>query len=208
LKNFIAIGIFGFGYNFITTAEYVHFRKIFEAANFTSSMQISLLLAVAIGSFCLGIIFGGIINDSMRTRYGQRAPAILLGGLIASLFFLIIPLVTEFVKNTTTAFVLLLVIFIIANLCLGGAFAPWIALVPDLFNKEERTYAGIAIIAFSAIGVIIALLFFSFLIEKNLSWIIWIIIGVVFLGSVLLTVKLIPKTNPEHETRLNFFYLL
>ncbi|MHA1441253.1 MAG: MFS transporter [Candidatus Heimdallarchaeota archaeon] len=204
LKNFIAIGIFGFGYNFITTAEYVHFRVIFEAANFTSSIQISLLLAVAIGSFCLGIIFGGIINDSMRTRYGQRAPAILLGGFIASLFFLIIPLVTEFVKNTTTAFVLLLVIFIIANLGLGGAFAPWIALVPDLFNKEERTYAGIAIIAFSAIGVIIALLFFSFLIEKNLSWIIWIIIGVVFLGSVLLTVKLIPKTNPEHETRLNF----
>ncbi|MHA1188445.1 MAG: MFS transporter, partial [Candidatus Heimdallarchaeota archaeon] len=178
-------------------------QQISQVRYFTSSIQISLLLAVAIGSFCLGIIFGGIVNDSMRTRYGQRAPAILLGGFIASLFFLIIPLVTEFVKNTTTAFVLLLVIFIIANLGLGGAFAPWIALVPDLFNKEERTYAGITIIAFSAIGAIIALLFFSFLIEHNLSWIIWIIIGVVFLGSVLLTVKLIPKTNPEHETRLN-----
>lgn len=204
LKNFLAIGVFGFGYNFITTAEYVHFREIFEAANFTSSLLISILLASAIGSFCVGIIFGGIVNDSMRTKFGQRAPAIFFGGLVASIFFLIIPLVTEFVNNTTTAFVLLLIIFIIANLGLGGAFAPWIALVPDLFNKEERTYAGIAINVFSAAGAIIALLSFSFLIDHSLSWIIWIIISVVFLGSVLLTVKLIPKTNPDCETRLNF----
>ena len=160
MKDFIAIGIFSFGYNFITTAEYVHFRQIFEAANFTSSIQISILLAVAIGSFCLGIVFGGIVNDSMRTKFGQRAPAILFGGLVASLGFLVIPLVTLFVNNTTTAFILLLIIFIIANLGLGGAFAPWLALVSDLFNKEERTYAGIAIIAFSAIGAIIAMLFF------------------------------------------------
>ncbi|MHA1124916.1 MAG: MFS transporter [Candidatus Heimdallarchaeota archaeon] len=204
VRNFVAIGAFSFGYNFITTAEYVHFREIFEAANFTSSILISILLASAIGSFCLGIIIGGIVNDSMRTKYGQRAPAILLGGLVASLFFLFVPLITEFVNNTTTAFVLLLIIFIIANLGLGTAFAPWIALVPDLFNREERTYAGIAINVFSAVGAITALLIFSSLIDHNLSWIIWIVIGVVFLCSVLVTVKQIPKTNPDQVTRLNF----
>jgi len=204
MKNLITIGIFSFGYNFITTAEYVHFREIFEAANFTSSLQISILLATAIASFCLGIIIGGIVNDSMRTKYGQRAPAILFGGLVASIFFLSIPLVTEFVNNTKTAFILLLLIFIFSNLGLGIAFAPWIALVPDLFTKEERTYAGIAINIFSAVGAIVSLLLFSYLIDNNLSWIIWLVIGSVFLFSVLLTIKLIPKTNPEFEIRLNF----
>ncbi|MCK5046255.1 MAG: MFS transporter [Candidatus Heimdallarchaeota archaeon] len=199
LRLYLTFSIFSFGYNFVTTAEYVNFRQIMAQIGFTSSTKISILLMCSLFALCLGTIIGGTISDSLRTRFGQRAPPILLGGLGGSLLFLLIPIVTQLSNNLDLIFAFLLLLFILAHIFIGIAFAPWLALVSDLFKKEERIGAGISINILSAAGAAIAVLIFSKLIESKLSWIIWIITGLVFGSSVIATVLLVPKNKLDFE---------
>lgn len=199
LRLYLTTSIFSFGYNFVTTAEYVNFRQIMQQAEITSSTKISILLMSSLLALCLGTIIGGTISDSLRTKIGHRAPLILLGGLVGSLFFLLIPLVTQLGNNWNMKYSFLLLIFIFAHIFIGIAFAPWLALVSDLFRKEERIGAGISINIFSAVGAAIAAIIFSKLIESDFSWIIWIIIGLIFGSSVIITILLMPKNNPDFK---------
>ncbi|NHJ47109.1 MAG: MFS transporter [Asgard group archaeon] len=204
LKFYFAIGLFSFGYNFITTAEYVHFRQIMVSIGFDyNDMRISILLGCALASLCIGAILGGIFNDAMRTKFGQRAPAIFLGSIITSILFLIIPIVTNFLSNFTLIFVLLLVMFIVSHIALGFAYSPWLALIVDLFPKNKRFNASIAINILSAGGAAIAVILFSALVDNNLSWIIWLIAGGIFGLSAIITTIIIPKNNPEQTTKMN-----
>lgn len=201
LKLYLITGIFSFGYNFVTTAEYVNFRQIMRSIGFTSSTEISIILMSSLFALCLGTIIGGTISDSLRTKYGHRAPLILLGGAVSSFLFLLIPLVTQLANNLNIKFGFLMLLFVLAHIFIGIAFAPWLALVSDLFKKEERTGAGVTINVLSAAGAAIAVLIFSKLIDSGLSWIIWIITGLVFGISVIITVVLMPKRNPDYEPK-------
>lgn len=201
LKLYLITGIFSFGYNFVTTAEYVNFRQIMRSIGFTSSTEISIILMSSLFALCLGTIIGGTISDSLRTKYGHRAPLILLGGAVSSFLFLLIPLVTQLANNLNIKFGFLMLLFVLAHIFIGIAFAPWLALVSDLFKKEERTGAGVTINVLSAAGAAIAVLIFSKLIDSRLSWIIWIITGLVFGISIIITVVLMPKRNPDYEPK-------
>jgi MFS family permease len=199
LKLYLATGFFSFGYNFITTAEYVNFRQIMKQANFSSSTMISILLMSSLFALCIGAIIGGVISDSIRTKYGHRVPIIIVGGLGGAIFFLIIPLVTQLAENLILKFVILMILFILVHILIGAAYAPWLALVSDLYKKEERTSAGISINVLSAVGAAIAAIIFSALLDSELAWVIWIITGLVFGSSVIITVLLLPKINPDFE---------
>ncbi len=199
LRLYLTTSVFSFGYNFVTTAEYVNFRQIMEQIGLASSTKISVLLMCSLFALCLGTIIGGTISDSLRTRFGHRAPLILIGGFVGSLLFLLIPLVTQLGNNWNIKYAFLLLIFILAHIFIGIAFAPWLALVSDLFKKEERIGAGVSINILSAVGAAIAVIIFSRLIESGLSWVIWIITGLIFGSSVLITVLLMPKNNPDYE---------
>ncbi len=201
LKLYLTTGIFSFGYNFVTTAEYVNFRRIMGHIGFTSSTKISILLMSSLFALCLGTIIGGTISDSLRTKFGQRAPLILLGGSAGSFLFLLIPLVTQLVNKPNMIFGFLMLLFVLAHVSIGIAFAPWLALVSDLFKKEERTGAGVTINILSAVGAAIAVIIFSKLIDTELSWVIWIITGLTFGISVSIAVLLMPKRNPDYEPK-------
>ncbi|TFG01718.1 MAG: MFS transporter [Promethearchaeota archaeon] len=199
MKLLFASSFFNFGYNFVTTAEYVYFWKILEQAGLKNSTLNGLLLAVSLVALCLGAMIGGSINDHIRSKFGQRAPSIFLGTITCSFLFLLIPLITELIPQTTAVFVLLLIIFILAHFALGSAYAPWLALVSDLFRKGERTWAGIGINVLGAGGAATAILIFAFIIDNNLSWVIWIITALALAISAIVTVLLIPRTNPTYE---------
>lgn len=199
VKFLFAVGIFSFGYNFVTTAEYVHFRKILEDVGFKSSIVVSVLFSISLMSLCIGAIFGGIINDKIRSKFGQRIPSIFLGSVGAAVLFVIIPLITQLVSNLTTIFILLAIIFTIAHLLLGGAYPAWFSLISDLFKKKERTLASVIITIFSAAGAAIAVIIFSMLVDNDFSWIIWIITGLALAVGGVLTSILIPRENPKES---------
>ncbi len=200
LKYFFAVGAFSFGYNFVTTAEYVHFKIILKDVGFESSIVISVLFSIALIALCIGAIFGGIINDKIRSKFGQRIPSIFLGSVGAAVLFIIIPLITQIVNNKITIFVLLAIIFTIAHLLLGGAYPAWFSLLSDLFKKKERTLASVVITIFSAAGAAIAVIVFSMLVDSGFSWIIWIITGFALAVGGVLTCILIPRENPKEPS--------
>jgi len=200
LKYFFAVGAFSFGYNFVTTAEYVHFKIILKDVGFESSIVISVLFSIALIALCIGAIFGGIINDKIRSKFGQRIPSIFLGSVGAAVLFIIIPLITQIVNNKITIFILLAIIFTIAHLLLGGAYPAWFSLLSDLFKKKERTLASVVITIFSAAGAAIAVIVFSMLVDSGFSWIIWIITGFALAVGGVLTCILIPRENPKEPS--------
>ena len=199
VRNLFAIGIFNFGYNFVTTAEYVYFRRIMTDVGFSSATLISILFAAALGALCIGAMLGGFINDKIESRFGQRVPSIFVGSLGAALLFCIIPIVTQFANNITTVFILLLAFLVIAHVLLGSAYSPWMSLVTDLFQKKERTLAGVVINVLSAAGAAIAIIAFSKLIECNLSWVIWIVTGGSLAIGAILTSILVQYKNQENR---------
>jgi MFS family permease len=196
LKWFFAVGVFNFGFNFITTAEYVHFRDILQTAGFTSQTLISILLAVALTALCLGSIIGGVKNDKLRTKYGQRAPFIFGGTIIGGLLLLIVPLVTQLLKYGLLTVILLFLIFFSSHLFLGIAYAPWLALMVDLFKKKEQTWAAVVITVFGAGGAAVALIIFSHLLDTKLGWVVWIVTAFVLIIAGIITSFCIPKRNP------------
>ncbi|HUT81131.1 MAG TPA: MFS transporter [Candidatus Bathyarchaeia archaeon] len=197
LKRYFSVSLFAFGFNFVTTCEYVHFKAIIREIGSISELGISILLSSALIALCFGALVGGIINDSTRTKYGQRAPSIFFGTLVTSALLIVIPLFTLFLHNIRAIFYLLLIILIFSHISLGFAYSPWLALLPDLFSKKERMSAAIVITIISAVGAAIANIVFSILVDYNRSWMIWIITGSVLAISGLITVLLIPKENPE-----------
>jgi len=202
VKFLFAVGIFSFGYNFVTTAEYVHFRKILEDVGFKSSILVSVLFSISLVALCIGAVFGGIISDKIRSKFGQRIPSIFLGSVGAAILFITIPLIPHVTKNQTTIFILLVITLTIAHLLLGGAYPAWFSLLSDLFKKKERTIASVVIALFSAAGAAIAIIIFSILIENDFSWIIWIITGLALAIGGILTSILIPRENPEEPSNV------
>jgi len=204
VKFLIATGMFSFGFNFLTTAEYVHFRRIMEDIGITSATMVSVLFSISLVALCIGAVLGGFINDRIRSKFGQRAPSIFIGSISAALLFLIVPIVTQLINNRRIVFIVLLIVLVIAHLLLGGAYTPWLALVTDLFRRKERTLAGVIINIFSAAGAAIAIMIFSALIENNLSWLIWVITGVALAIGGIITCTLIPHINPENDENIKF----
>ncbi len=207
LKHFFIIGIFSFGFNFLTTAEYVNFREIMRRI-FQSETTISLLLSCSLIALCLGVLIGGIISDNLKTKFGGRAPTILLGSIIAALLLVIIPIFTEFLINSNTQFYLVLLVMISLHVSIGIAYAPWLALVPELFTKKQRTTAALVITILSAIGAAIATISFSLLVDNNLHWLVWIITGVLIGISGVLTAIFIPKSMVAKKEKISLLKLL
>lgn len=195
IKNCFAVSIFSFGFNFLTTAEYVNFQEIFREIGFTSATKISILLAASLTALCIGAILGGFFNDKIKSKFGQRIPSIFLGTIIASILLLIIPIFTQTIDNLEIIYYCLFGLLIIGHLFLGAAYTPWLALIADLFLKKERTIVGISINIFGAIGAAIATILFSTLIDNGKSWIIWLVIGFILSIVTIISALILPKTN-------------
>lgn len=204
IKNSLAVSLFSFGFNFVTTAEYVYLEDIFMSIGLNDELKTSSFLTAALIALCLGAAIGGILNDKIRSRFGQRIPSIFIGSLIGAIIILAIPFLTQLINNLDALYYLLLAAFIVSHLFLGAAYSPWLALVSDLFSKKERITACIAINIISAIGAAIAVIIFSVCIDKNISWLIWFIVGIVLLITTVITVILLPKRNPDEKPEVKY----
>ncbi|MFW9921680.1 MAG: MFS transporter [Candidatus Thorarchaeota archaeon] len=197
VRNIVSLGCFIFSYNFVTTLEYVYFREMLLPFGIFDSVKNSSILTSALIFLCVGVVFGGILNDKTRTKLGQRVPFILIGGLIASFCILLIPILFLIEGNLSLVYGILMLLFIISHFSLGLAYSPWLALVVDLFKKKERVICAIAISIFGAIGAAVATIVFSFLIIRNHYWLIWVITGITLLLGTIITSILCPKTNSD-----------
>lgn len=158
----------------------------------------STVRTIATIVFMISLVVGGAISDDIRSRFGNRAPMILFGAIIAGIGYMSLPI---FVGGTNMLLVVILcsLVFIVINIGLGFALAPDYALISELFVKEERGWAGLG---FAGIGLIGTGIGFglSIIASKTSpieSWInLCFLAGLTIIILGLLTFILIPKYNP------------
>ena len=160
--------------------------------------------------FMIALVVGGAISDDVRSRFGNRAPMILFGAIIAGIGYASFPILA---RGNNFAIVLLVssIIFVVIHIGLGFALAPDYALISELFIKEERGWAGLGFAGIGLIGTLIGYALqdvskpgtvlpdvaYPTVAAANTAWITTGLIAggvIIFLG--LLTFILTPKYNP------------
>lgn len=95
-------------------------------------------------------IFGNI-SDKTRTRFGRRTPFIVIGTILAAIFFAILGFI-----NTLWVFILFLLLSLLAMAIFRS---PAVALMPDVTIKPLRSKANAVINLMGTLGGIVILLF-------------------------------------------------
>ncbi|MFW9992049.1 MAG: MFS transporter [Candidatus Odinarchaeota archaeon] len=187
-----SIAIYTIGTSFAGFFLLMVMQPYFVSLGLSESQATATQNLCAFGSiaFLISIIVGGSISDDIRSRFGNRLPMVLLGGTIAGLSHIIAPFILS--KNTILLAPVLYIIFYIGA---GFAYSPLLALLSELFTKEERVWAGMVIGAVAVIGTAIASVVLT---SGSIDYIQkWLITGVALVAGAIITFILTPKTNPD-----------
>ena len=175
-------------------AEPANKIQVFTSSAFNFMKAINTLISLA------SFIIGGVISDNLRSKYGNRPPALLFGAIVAGLCYISSPLMLDLIGPlfiTIGPFVFsftLLIAYILIAIGLGFVWAPGYALISELFTKAERGWAAMGLAVVSAfgpfVGIILQHLFgINYGILMTATGILLIVFGI-------LTFVLLPKQNP------------
>ncbi|MHA2296772.1 MAG: MFS transporter [Candidatus Hodarchaeales archaeon] len=146
---------------------------------------------VGLGSlaFLISVIIGGSISDDVRSRFGNRLPMVFCGAMIYGGGHIIAPSIIPIMPMVFSP-----VLLIIINIGAGLAYSPLLALLSELFTKEERVWAGMVIGLVAVIGTALSTAVYPAIVDPNQKW---LITGLVIIIAAIVTVLLTPKTNPD-----------
>jgi maltose/moltooligosaccharide transporter len=142
-------------------------------------MTIDNILAIVL------LPFLGALSDRTRTRLGRRRPYILVGSIIATLLFLLIPGAV----SSGMLWVMMITV-ILLNLSMALFRSPVIALMPDITPPRFRSQANGIINFMGGLGSLLAFFGGGPLYDTGLKWP-FIVGGLVMLGACLLVVVFI-----------------
>lgn len=128
-----------------------------------ASSVFNIMTATGAFFFMMFLIIGGAYSDNLRTRFGNRAPMILIGSFIAGFGYMILPIIVVG-NNQTFVMIMGMACYAIVYIGMGSALAPEYALISELFTKEERGlvgmgFAGIGLLG-TVTGIIVQAIFF------------------------------------------------
>jgi MFS family permease len=155
-RNAIALGLFGFASAFIVALIIIYYNTWY----LRQSLEINAILSDTIFSYStaagsigllITVIVGGAFSDDYRSKYGARAPFILVGCLIAGFVMVLLPIVGNLFPEDLLIIVFPLCFFIIYS-GLGLGSSPTNALLSELFTKEQRGWIGLILAGFTTLG--------------------------------------------------------
>ncbi len=167
IRNVIALGIYAAASGIIIAFIIAYFSKSY----LEESLQLSREVAEAIFSYSIAagsvgflaiVIVGGAFSDDYRSKYGHRAPFILLGCLLSGFMLLLTPIIAGSFAGTAyedLMYILFPLCFFIIYIGLGLATSPFGALLSELFTKEQRGWVGLVLAGFAILGSSIGLVF-------------------------------------------------
>jgi maltose/moltooligosaccharide transporter len=126
--------------------------------------------------------FLGALSDRTRTRLGRRRPYILVGSILAAVFFILIPYSME-----SQLLSLMMVTIILMNLSMALFRSPVIALMPDITPSRFRSQANGIINFMGGLGSLLVYFGGKPLYDRSIS-LPFVIGGFVMLGACALVV--------------------
>jgi len=106
--------------------------------------------------------FFGMLSDKTKTKFGRRAPYIVLGTLSAVVLMNLLPF-----ADKTDNFVLFIVALAFLLIAMGTYRSPAVALMPDVTPKPLRSKGNAVINLMGAVGAIFTLVATRFLVTKR-----------------------------------------
>lgn len=123
-----------------------------------SAATISTLIGfiMAIDNF-FGLIFQPLFgkkSDYMRSRYGKRMPYVIVGIVLCSILFVLIPVTGRI--SGVTGILAMMVVIIAFNFIMSTWRAPCVAIMPDIVPAEYQSEGNAVVNMVSAVFTIVA----------------------------------------------------
>lgn len=123
-----------------------------------SAATISTLIGfiMAIDNF-FGLIFQPLFgkkSDYMRSRYGKRMPYVIVGIVLCSILFVLIPVMGRI--SGVTGILAMMVVIIAFNFIMSTWRAPCVAIMPDIVPAEYQSEGNAVVNMVSAVFTIVA----------------------------------------------------
>ncbi|HEY9594279.1 MAG TPA: MFS transporter, partial [Spirochaetia bacterium] len=177
--------LLGFGFLGVSViwAMYNAYVPIFLKDTFhLSSTAIGFIMTIDNIFAIILLPFLGALSDRTRTRLGRRRPYILVGSIVAAVFFIAIP-----VTLATETLALMMVTIILMNLSMALFRTPVIALMPDITPSQYRSQANGVINFMGGFGSLLVYFGGKPLYDRSVG-LLFLVGGLVMLGACLLVV--------------------
>ena len=140
-RNMIALGLYGFASALVISLIITYYntwylRGILEMSDTVANTIFSYSTAAGSIGMLLAVIVGGAYSDDFRSRYGNRAPFMLAGTVIAGLMLYMVPVIATIFPRDFLV-ILFPLAFFIAYAGLGLGSSPTNALLSELFTREQ-----------------------------------------------------------------------
>lgn len=168
IRNVCALGIFSTANAVILAFIIAYFNVAYLQGTSGFGLGLSPELAETIFSYSVAagsigflgtVIIGGAFSDDYRSKYGARAPFILLGSILAGVMLVLTPVFAG-LANQELLLLVFPVCFFLIYVGLGLATSPTGALLSELFTKDQREWIGLVLAGFATLGSLIGLILF------------------------------------------------
>ena len=188
--------LLGFGFFGVAViwSLYNAYVPIFLKENFRlSSTLIGLVMTIDNVLAILLLPYLGALSDRTRTRLGRRRPYILVGSVLALVFFLLVP-----AANASERLALMMLVIVALNLSMALFRSPVIALMPDITPSRFRSQANGIINFMGGLGALLVYFGGKPLYDRRPS-LPFLVGGLVMLAGCLLVVLLIREPHVARE---------
>ena len=135
--------------------------------------------------------FLGALSDRTRTRLGRRRPYILVGSILALIFFVVVPYF-----NTLQILGLMMLAIILMNLSMALFRSPVVALMPDITPSKYRSQANGIINFMGGLGALLVFFGGKPLYDREIS-LPFLVGGLVMFAASMLVVIFVRERSPE-----------
>ena len=189
----LSVGLYSAGTSFIAYFLISHMRNYIATFGLPADDASSIFTftaALAIFIKIISAVIGGSISDDLRGKFGNRLPLILGGAVFAGIIYFIGP----FMISGDNIYLTLPLFYGLIAIGLGFTVSPQQALISELFNKEERGWAGLVFAGMDTIGTVLGMIILDSLTDDYTM--LWGVTGIGLIIFATLTFIFTPKTNP------------
>lgn len=199
-RNAMAIGLFAFIGALILALILTHYNLLylqdFLGLGRTKS---NILFSYSTGAGAIGLllaaIVGGAISDDYRSKYGGRAPFILLGCLLTGFMLIVTPIFGSITPDDFLV-VILPICFFILYTGLGLGYSPTNALLSELFTKEQRGWMGLIVALFATVGTFLGVIILKGIADLTNAYGMFVFTGIITIIVGIIIFFLVEKANP------------